>query len=231
MVLVSFAIIVTFVVECAMRPVLCMITAPAAPASGDDRLVQRIEAAARSGVHLIQIRQPEFEARALTGLVERARRAVHGTAARILVNERLDVALAAGAHGVHLRGDSMGAARARTMTPPGFVIGRSVHSAEEARAAERGGGLDYLLFGTVFPTASKPGVAPSGLDALSETCGAVALPVLAIGGMTASVLAPVARAGAAGFAAIGLFAGGDDDAMSDVVRQAVSAFDTPEGLS
>jgi thiamine-phosphate pyrophosphorylase len=207
-----------------------MITAPIAPAGDAGSLVERIAAAARAGVHLIQIRQPDFDALSLVSIVERARRAVVGTAARILVNDRLDVALAAGADGVHLRGDSLAAARARRVSPPGFLIGRSVHSADQARAAERGGGLDYLLFGTVFPTASKPGAAAAGLDALSQACAAVALPVLAIGGMTASVLAPVARGGAAGFAAIGLFAAGEPGAIAEAVGQAVSAFDTPEGL-
>lgn len=212
-----------------MRPVVCMITAPIA-ADAEDALIQRIAAAARAGTHLIQIRQPQLEALALTRLAERALRAIKDTRTRLLVNDRVDVALAAGAHGVHLRGDSMAAARVRAIAPPGFVIGRSVHSYEEALAGERGGGLDYLLFGSVFPTASKPGVAPAGVDALARTCGAVALPVLAIGGMTASTLAPVARAGAAGFAAIGLFADAAVDALPQAVLYACSAFDTPEGV-
>jgi thiamine-phosphate pyrophosphorylase len=194
----------------------------------DDSLVQRIGAAARAGTHLIQIRQPQLEALALSRLVERALRAIEGTAARLLVNDRADVALATGAHGVHLRGDSMAAARVRAMAPPAFVIGRSVHSVDEAVAAERDGGLDYLLFGTVFPTASKPGGAAAGVETLARACAAVALPVLAIGGITASALAPVARAGAAGFAAIGLFANAAVDAMPHAVERACSVFDTPE---
>ena len=213
-----------------MRPVVCMITPLISPAARAEALVERIGAAARAGVHLVQIRQPQLEALALTRLVEQALRAIRDTRTRLLVNDRLDVALAAGAHGAHLRGDSMAAARARVMAPPGFVIGRSVHSPEEALACERGGGLDYLLFGTVFPTASKPGAAPAGLDALTRTCGAVALPVLAIGGITASTLASVARAGAAGFAAIGFFAETAVEELPQAVHQACSAFDTPEGV-
>ena len=211
-----------------MRPVVCMITAPMSAPAAEDALMQRIGAAARAGAHLIQIRQPQLEALVLTRLVERALRTIEGTAARLLVNDRADVALAAGAHGVHLRGDSMAAARVRAIAPPAFVIGRSVHSVDEAVGAERDGGLDYLLFGTVFPTASKPDAAPAGVESLARTCGAVALPVLAIGGMTVSTLAPVARAGAAGFAAIGLFADAAVDAMPQAVQQACSAFDTPE---
>jgi thiamine-phosphate diphosphorylase len=211
-----------------MRPVVCMITAPIAAAAGEGALVQRIGAAARAGTHLIQIRQSPLEALALSRLVERALAAIEGTGARLLVNDRLDVALAAGAHGVHLRGDSMAAARVRAVAPPAFVIGRSVHSVDEAVAAERDGGLDYLLFGTVFPTASKPGAAAAGVETLARACAAVALPVLAIGGMTASTLAPVARAGAAGFAAVGLFGNPAVDAMPQAIEQACSAFDTPE---
>lgn len=204
-----------------------MITAPIAAASGEDGLVQRIAAAARAGTHLIHIRQPHLDGLALTRLVQRALGAIEGAAARILVNDRVDVALAAGAHGVHLRGNSMAAARVRTITPPGFVIGRSVHSVDEALAAERDGGLDYLLFGTVFASASKPDAAPAGLEVLARACGAVALPVLAIGGMTASTVASVARAGAAGFAAIGLFASGAIDVLRPEIERASSTFDTP----
>jgi len=220
--------VVAVVVEKMMRPVVCMITAPiSAAAFAEEALVQRIGAAARAGTHLIQIRQPQFEGLAFMRLVQRALEAIEGAAARLLVNDRVDVALAAGAHGVHLRGDSMTAARVRTIAPPGFVIGRSVHSVAEALEVEREGALDYLLFGTVYTSASKPGAAPAGVEALARACGAVALPVLAIGGMTASTLAPVARAGAAGFAAIGLFADAAVDAMPQEVQQARSAFDTP----
>jgi thiamine-phosphate pyrophosphorylase len=211
-----------------MRSVVCMITAPISAGAEEDALVQRIGAAARAGAHLIQIREPQLEALALSRLVDRAVRATAGTAARVLVNDRADVALAAGAHGVHLRGDSMAAARVRAIAPPAFVIGRSVHSVDEAVTAERDGGLDYLLFGTVFPTASKPGAAAGGVETLARACAAVALPVLAIGGMTTSTLARVARAGAAGFAAIGFFADAAVDALPQEVEQARAAFDTPE---
>jgi thiamine-phosphate pyrophosphorylase len=153
--------------------------------------------------------------------------AVRSTRTRILVNDRLDVALAAGAHGVHLRGDSMPAARVRPLVPPGFLIGRSVHAADEARAAVDEGGLDYLIFGTVFATASKPAVVAAGVDALAQTAAAVRVPVLAIGGMTAATLPLVSAAGAAGFAAIGLFADLPHDQLQLSVHQAALAFDTP----
>jgi thiamine-phosphate pyrophosphorylase len=210
-----------------MVPVICLITA----AEEESALIDRVYAAARVGVHLIQIRRPELESRALASLVERALRAVHGTAARLLVNDRVDVALATGAHGVHLRAASLSAPRVRAIAPPGFLIGRSVHSAEDAARARDTGALDYLIFGTVFETASKPGVVATGPAMLRAVCADVPLPVLAVGGVTVPRLAAVARAGAAGFAAIGLFATVPISTLRAVVGAASDAFDTPGTVS
>jgi len=214
-----------------VHAVIYMITA-SARADGDEEhaLVERVGAAARAGVHLIQIRQPQLEGRALNRLVERSVRATRGTAARILVGDRVDVALIAGAHGVHLRGGSMSAARVRAIVPHGFVIGRSVHSAAEGARVAQGGDLDYLLFGTVFTTQSKPGIVAAGIGALAATCAGVAIPVLAVGGMRPLGLGAVARAGAAGWAAIGLFADCGFEEIPSVVQQALSAFDTSGDL-
>jgi thiamine-phosphate pyrophosphorylase len=214
-----------------MRPVVCMITAPMASSADGDDILRRIESAARAGVHLIQIRQPQIHTLALTRLVERACRTVAGSPARVLVNDRMDVALAAGAHGVHLRGDSIGAPRVRSLAPAGFIVGRSVHGKEEALAVERDGGLDYLLFGTVFASRSKPEVVPAGVDRLAAVCAAVALPVLAIGGLSAASVQSVAGAGAAGFAAIGLFNSGPIGRLPAVIADVTAAFDSPAGLS
>ena len=208
-----------------------MVTPPIAPdLAGRGRLVERIRAAAGAGAHLVQIRQPALEGGALTWLVRDAVSAVRGTGARILVNDRLDVALAAGAHGVHLRGDSVHASRVRSIAPSGFLIGRSVHARDEAAHAARDGGLDYLLFGNVFETASKPGASAAGTAALAAVCAAVSLPVLAIGGMTPDRLVAVARSGAAGFAAIGLFSEELPGAIEAMMREAVQLFDTPAGV-
>lgn len=214
-----------------MRPVVCMITAPVSSTADEDGLIERIAAAARAGVHLVQVRQPQLDGLAAARLVERAVGAVGGTTARIIVNDRVDVAIAAGAHGVHLRGDSVAATRVKAVVPPAFVIGRSVHTSSEAVAAERTGGLDYLIFGTVFASRSKPGVAPAGVERLAELCAAVALPVLAIGGITAGTMAAVAHAGAAGFAGIGLFTDATIETMPDTIGRCVGAFDTPGALS
>lgn len=193
-------------------------------------LVDRVAAAAHAGVHLIQIRERDLDGRGLTHLVERCVLAVRGTTARIVVNDRLDVALAAGAHGVHLRADSVPAPRARAIVSRRFVVGRSVHSRDEAECADRDGGLDYLIFGTVFESRSKPGVEPAGPDALAAVAAATTLPVLAVGGMAPDRVHQVAKAGAAGIAAIELFADCPLDALQLLVAQAALAFDTPGGV-
>ena len=207
-------------------PVVCMVTdRRRLGADADDSLVRRIRLAARAGIHLIQIRERDLADRALLALVARAVDAVRGTRTRVLVNDRADVAAAAGAHGVHLRSDSVPAARVRDMVPRGFLIGRSVHDAEEAVRASADGGLDYLLYGTVFETASKPGRA-SGVGALARVTRAVArLPVLAIGGVTLGNRVELSTTGCAGLAAIGMFAEGDEDSLPDVASAAAAPWE------
>jgi len=186
-----------------------------------DRVVASVTAAARAGVHLVQIRQHTLDGGPLLTLVRQCMHRLTGSRTRLVVNDRLDVALAAGAHGVHLRGDSMPAPRLRAVAPPGFLIGRSVHTVAEAVAASAAGGLDYLVFGTTFPTTSKPGRPPAGVGPLAAVCDATALPVLAVGGVTPPHFAEVARSGAAGFAAIGLFAqAGDAPSVLTAARSA-----------
>jgi thiamine-phosphate pyrophosphorylase len=166
-------------------------------------LVEQTKWAARSDVDLVQVRERDLETAQLAHLVTTLVDATHGTRTRVVVNDRLDVALACGAHGVHLRHDSIPAAAVRRITPETFLVGRSVHGVAEAQAA---GPVDYLVAGTVFPTPSKPHDAPVlGLDGLAEIVQAVAVPVLAIGGMSRDRLDEVAAVGAAGVAGIGLF--------------------------
>jgi thiamine-phosphate diphosphorylase len=121
---------------------------------------------------------------------------------RVVVNDRTDVALAAGADGVHLRSDGPPVAAVRAITPRGFLVGRSAHDDEEI---DRAAGADYLIFGTVFATPSKPGVKGQGLDALRRAVERFHGPVLAIGGVNPSNLAEVMSTGAAGYAGISAF--------------------------
>jgi len=168
--------------------------------------VTLVESAAHAGVDLIHIRERDLEARALVDLCARCLAAAAATTAKIVVNDRVDVALAAGADGVHLRSDSVDAPTARTLAPSGFLVGRSVHGAREAGEIARRGGVDYLIFGTVFPSASKPGGPSSAnVDELARACAAAPVPVLAIGGIDEARAEAAAKAGAAGVAAIGLF--------------------------
>jgi thiamine-phosphate pyrophosphorylase len=196
-----------------------------------DRLVDMVAAAARAGVELIQIRERDLETRDLVSLVRRCVEAAQGTAAKVLVNDRVDVALASGAHGVHLRSDSIDAPAARQILPAGALIGRSVHGAEEASAVSALGGVDYLILGTMFSTESKHPAHPRlSLDELMTACGVVSIPILAIGGMTVERTPAIVRAGAAGIAAIRLFVPPVDKPLSQHIQSVVSqlrrAFDT-----
>jgi thiamine-phosphate pyrophosphorylase len=203
-------------------PIICLVTGGRGDAG---RLLDRIRAAARAGVDLVQIREPRLLDRELLDVTRRAREAAEGTTTRIVVNDRLDVALAANAHGVHLRANSFDAARVRARSGSTLLIGRSVHSLDEAIAAERNGGCDYLFFGTVFPSSSKPaGHRVVGVDALREVCAHASLPVVAIGGLTTATVSDVRHAGAAGVAAIGLFE--DLESIPRTVELVRRGFDT-----
>jgi thiamine-phosphate pyrophosphorylase len=171
--------------------------------------IAQAQRAAEAGIDLVQLRERDLDAASLASMAARMVREVSGSPTRIIVNDRLDVALACGAHGVHLRSDSIRASAARTLAPPGFLVGRSVHGVDDAAGA--GSDLDYLIAGTVFATASKPQPplhSLLGAAGLRDVAASVRVPVLAIGGITLDRIAAAARAGAGGIAAIGLFAGG-----------------------
>lgn len=182
-------------------------------------LIEQAAEAAAAGVDIIHIRERDLEAAELSALVSDITavvRATRGSSTKVVVNDRVDVAVACGADGVHLRGDSMPSVRVRRMTPDGFLIGRSVRSAEEASAVAAG--VDYLVAGTVFPTTSKSGhTVWLGLPGLSAIAHTVSVPVLAIGGMSVERASDVAGAGARGISAIGLFAD-PDRPIKEVVR-------------
>jgi thiamine-phosphate diphosphorylase len=182
---------------------------------------------------MVQLRERDLTARDFLELTERCLDAA-GRHSRIIVNDRMDVALAGQAHGVHLRSDSVDPRAARALAPSNFLIGRSVHGAEEARVVAGGGALDYLISGTIFPTASKPQTTASGVRMLAEVCEAVSVPVLAIGGVTVERLPSLAGSGAAGVAAIGLFLPPEGTPFELHIAAAVDAirraFDTCEAV-
>lgn len=168
-----------------------------------DCVVRQARFAAEAGIDVVQVREHDLDGHDLAALVTAVIATTRGSRTRVVVNDRLDVALACGAAGLHLRGDSVTAAQVRRHLPPGFLIGRSVHSASDVTVA---GPVDYLIAGTVWPTPSKPaGHELIGVAGLADIVVASQVPVLAIGGVDALTVADIARAGAAGGAGIGVF--------------------------
>jgi thiamine-phosphate pyrophosphorylase len=216
-----------------MAAILCYVTDRKALASPDAAsLLSVVRRTIAAGVDWIQIREKDLPARALAALAREAVAAARGSATRIVINGRLDVAVAAGAGGVHLGGDALPlaevatwcaknvpqfAAAARdkqeaglTTSATAFFLGASCHSLAEAQAADRDG-AHYILFGPVFSTPSKVQFgAPQGPESLQEVCRAVRIPVLAIGGITLDNAHECLRSGAAGIAAIRLFQESED---------------------
>jgi thiamine-phosphate pyrophosphorylase len=168
-----------------------------------------IRRAVAAGASWIQIREKDLDTRSLVELARFAATETRAASALVLVNGRLDVALAANAAGVHLGEESLPLAAAvewrRSAGRPDFLIGVSCHSLESAQAAANGG-ADYLFFGPVFATPSKAAFgAPQGIDRLREVCASIKIPVLAIGGVNRENAGECFAAGAAGVAAIRLF--------------------------
>jgi thiamine-phosphate pyrophosphorylase len=182
-------------------------------------LLEKVKAAADAGVDWIQIREKHLSARELARLVQQALR-VAPAPCRVLVNDRLDVACAVRAAGVHLTEQSISVADAKKFVRErrrSFLVGASTHSLESARAAADSG-ADYLIFGPVFATPSKAGYgAPQGIERLAAVCRSISIPVLAIGGITPENAPACAAAGAAGIAAIRLFQDAAD--LPAIVRQ------------
>ena len=193
----------------ANAPLLYLITDGAlTPANQDfSRLLRLIAAAVNARFELVQIREKKLPGRALYELARQAVRLTKGSQTRLLLNDRADIARAAGADGVHLTAQSLEAAVIRRAFGPDFVIGVSTHTLAEARAA-RDGGADFATFGPVFDTLSKRAYGPPvGLEKLAETASNLPrFPVFALGGIALANAPQTIAAGAAGLAAISLFA-------------------------
>jgi thiamine-phosphate pyrophosphorylase len=167
-----------------------------------ESLLDAISRNLAAGIEWIQIREKDLSARALFELVAAALKLPNPHGSKIIVNTRADVAMAAGASGVHL---PSGSPPARLWRRPGFLVGVSCHSVEEVRDAETDG-ADYVVFGPVFPPLSKSaGLEPRGLEGLARAATAVRIPVLALGGVTRENSAACISAGAAGIAGITIF--------------------------
>ncbi|HET7852859.1 MAG TPA: thiamine phosphate synthase [Candidatus Methylomirabilis sp.] len=163
--------------------------------------------ALEGGATMIQLRDKEGDLRSLYEEAVAIRQLCRRYGSLFIVNDRLDVALASEADGVHLGQEDLPPERARPLLHPGMLLGISTHSVEEARAAEAAG-ADYIGFGPVFPTATKTGTRPTvGVDGIRMVKAAVALPVLAIGGITLERVPEVVHAGADGLAVISAIVG------------------------
>ena len=189
------------------NPIICLITSGEATnhtlATDVARLAALISAAVAARVSLIQLREKKLSARALYELTKSAASLTAGSSTRLLVNDRADIARAAGADGVHLTTHSLEAETVRRAFGKDFLIGVSTHGLAEVRAA-RDGGANFAVFGPIFPTPSKEIYGePLGLEALREAALALKpFPLIALGGVTKENSASALKAGASGVAAI-----------------------------
>ena len=166
-----------------------------------------VAAALDAGLPAVQLRDRDLPGRPLLALAERLRLLTARAGALLLVNDRVDVAVAAGADGVHLGGASMPVDVARRLLPPGALVGVSTHAVPEVAAAT----ADFAFFGPVHATPSKAAFGPpQGVARLREAVAVARIPVLAIGGITRPHIPDLRAAGAAGVAVIRAILSADD---------------------
>ncbi|HEY7724063.1 MAG TPA: thiamine phosphate synthase [Anaeromyxobacteraceae bacterium] len=190
---------------------------------GDEDPVGRAAAAVDGGAGAVQVRMKRARAGAI---LEAARRIAALAAGRalVVVNDRPDLALLAGADGVHLGDEDLPAAEARRLLGPGLLVGRTCRTPEEARRA-LDEGADHVGFGPVFESRTKPlAVPPRGLEGLAAACAAIPAPVVAISGIDLENIGAVAAAGAAAAAVAGdLFERGDARERASLLARAFAA--------
>lgn len=170
------------------------------------QVLMQVSSAAAAGIPLIQIREKSLTARVLFALTQRITMITRGSATRVLVNDRADIAASAGADGVHLTTRSLEAGVIRRTFGSQFLIGASTHSLAEARAAKEGG-ADFAVFGPIFESSPRKEYgSPSGTGSLREAAGQLApFPLIALGGISMKNAKECLDAGAAGIAGISLF--------------------------
>jgi len=179
-------------------PCLCLVTDRRL--CGIDLLEEKVASAVSGGVDIVQLREKDLPAGELMQLAMKLRSVTNGKAL-LVINDSLDVALAAKADGLHLPEDSIAVNDAKLIAPPWLLVSKAVHDSIGA-SVEANENADYLVLGTIFPTSSKPGVETGGLDRITAVTKLVDTPVLAIGGIDAYNAASVIEAGASGIAVI-----------------------------
>ena len=201
-------------------PLLCLVTD--STFCGTDALAATVDAAASGGVDVVQLREKDLAAGELLKLALSLRRVTRDRAA-LVINDRLDVALASEADGLHLPETSLSVTDARAVAPPDLIISKAVHDLPGASAADAEG-ADMLVLGTVFDTASKPGADTGGLALVREATRGVRAPVLAIGGINAANAASVIEAGASGVAVVSaIMSAADPESAARELKQAILA--------
>jgi thiamine-phosphate diphosphorylase len=211
------------------KPIIYLITSGATtkattPETDDfARILALVEASVAAQIPLLQLREKQLSTRVLYQLATEASRITRRTATRLLVNDRADIARAAGADGVHLTTQSLPAGQVRETYGSEFLIGVSTHSLEEAHAARREG-ANVAVFGPVFKTESKVGLGdPQGLEKLREVATELKdFPILAIGGVSLDNVADCFEAGASGVAAIRLL--NDAESLGNVIEEIRAIF-------
>jgi thiamine-phosphate pyrophosphorylase len=172
-----------------------------------------LDAVIAGGCRLIQLREKEWPSGRLLPLAERLAARCRRAGVTFIVNDRVDLALAAGADGVHLGQDDLPPRAARPLLRPGMILGRSTHSLAEARQA-RDDRADYIAVGSMFATATKPDFQLVGPELVRQIRPETALPVIGIGGITPETAGEVIRAGADGIAVISAVCGAADPAAA-----------------
>lgn len=195
--------------------------------TGGRPLVDVVAQALRGGVRAVQLRERGLETQPLLSLAHELRGLTRRHDALLLINDRIDVALACDADGVHLPSHSFQVADARLLVGPARLLGVSTHHPDEVRAAAMAG-ADFAVFGPLFDTPSKrPYGPPAGLAALSSATRA-GIPVLAIGGITADRCAALRPCGAAGVAVIRAILSADEPTRAaDELRRAAPVASSP----
>lgn len=186
-----------------LSPILCYVTDRTV--LEERRFFHVVRRALAAGVNWIQLREKSTPTEELVRIAEKIVAMPRRPHQKLLVNDRLDIALVCGFDGIHLGGASFPVSEVRRRVPRGFLIGVSTHHLQEAIAAEQEG-ADYIIFGPLFPTPSKRMYGPpQGIEKLRAVTRAVSIPVLAIGGISRENFQVCSEAGAAGLAAISLF--------------------------